>query len=98
MTITIFVGAVLKAVALAAQAVQLGESEVVVPGGMESMSNCPYLLPQALTGYRIGDGKLVDSMIAAGPRAASENFHMPLTAPLFPHKSATPHQAHTPSA
>src|ERR1700736_3617863 len=59
MTINKVCGSGLKAVALAAQAVQLGESEVVVAGGMESMSNCPYLLPQARTGYRIGDGKLI---------------------------------------
>src|SRR5258708_5135179 len=66
MTINKVCGSGLKAVALAAQAVQLGESEIVVAGGMESMSNCPYLLPQARTGYRIGDGKLVDSMISDG--------------------------------
>jgi len=55
MTINKVCGSGLKAVALAAQAVQLGESEIVVAGGMESMSNCPYLLPQARTGYRLGD-------------------------------------------
>ena len=60
LTINKVCGSGLKAVALAAQAVQLGESEILVAGGMESMSNCPYLLPQARTGYRIGDGKLVD--------------------------------------
>jgi acetyl-CoA C-acetyltransferase len=58
MTINKVCGSGLKAVALAAQAVQLGESEIVVAGGMESMSNCPYLLPQARTGYRLGDGKI----------------------------------------
>src|SRR5260370_32426598 len=66
MTINKVCGSGLKAVALAAQAVQLGESEIVVAGGMESMSNCPYLLPQARTGYRLGDGKIVDSMIHDG--------------------------------
>src|SRR3974390_1548014 len=76
MTINKVCGSGLKAVALAAQAVQLGESEIVVAGGMESMSNCPYLLPQARTGYRLGDGKLVDSMIADGLWDAYENFHM----------------------
>src|SRR6266704_939476 len=60
MTINKVCGSGLKAVALASQAVQLGESEIVVAGGMESMSNCPYLLPHARTGYRIGDGELVD--------------------------------------
>src|SRR5437660_8549924 len=63
LTINKVCGSGLKAVALAAQAVQLGESEVVVAGGMESMTNAPYLLPQARSGYRLGDGKLIDSMI-----------------------------------
>src|SRR5258706_2635786 len=76
MTINKVCGSGLKAVALAAQAVQLGESEIVVAGGMESMSNCPYLLPQARTGYRLGDGKLVDSMILDGLGDAYENFYM----------------------
>src|ERR1700747_882728 len=75
MTINKVCGSGLKAVALAAQAVTLGESEIVVAGGMESMSNCPYLLPQARTGYRLGDGKLVDSMIWDGLWDAYENFH-----------------------
>src|SRR5260370_37685103 len=57
MTINKVCGSGLKAVALAAHAVQLGESEIVVAGGMESMSNCPYLLPQARTGFRVGVSK-----------------------------------------
>src|SRR5256885_3037717 len=79
MTINKVCGSGLKAVALAAQAVQLGESEIVVAGGMESMSNCPYLLPQARTGYRLGDAKIVDSMIHDGLWDAYENFHMGMT-------------------
>jgi len=86
MTINKVCGSGLKAVALAAQAVQLGESEIVVAGGMESMSNCPYLLPQARMGYRIGDGKLVDSMIADGLWDAYENFHMGVTGELVAEK------------
>src|SRR6266705_2151829 len=86
MTINKVCGSGLKAVALAAQAVQLGESEIVVAGGMESMSNCPYLLPQARTGYRIGDGKLVDSMINDGLSDAYENFHMGMTDELVAEK------------
>src|SRR6266516_1838762 len=86
MTINKVCGSGLKAVALAAQAVQLGESEIVVAGGMESMSNCPYLLPQARTGYRIGDGKLVDSMINDGLWDAYENFHMGMTGELVAEK------------
>src|SRR5467141_372831 len=86
MTINKVCGSGLKAVALAAQAVRLGESEIVVAGGMESMSNCPYLLPQARTGYRIGDGKLVDSMINDGLWDAYENFHMGMTGELVAEK------------
>src|SRR5271169_2529819 len=82
LTINKVCGSGLKAVALAAQAVQLGESKVVVAGGMESMSNCPYMLPQARTGYRIGDQKVVDSMIADGLWDAYEDFHMGLTGEL----------------
>ena len=78
----------MKAVALAAQTVQLGESEIVVAGGMESMSNCPYLLPHARTGYRIGDQKVVDSMIWDGLWDAYENFHMGMTGELVAEKYA----------
>jgi acetyl-CoA C-acetyltransferase len=86
MTINKVCGSGLKAVALAAQAVQLGESEIVVAGGMESMTNCPYLLPQARSGYRIGDGKIVDSMIHDGLWDAYENFHMGMTGELVAEK------------
>jgi acetyl-CoA C-acetyltransferase len=86
MTINKVCGSGLKAVALAAQAVILGESEIVVAGGMESMSNCPYLLMQARTGYRIGDGKLIDSMINDGLWDAYENFHMGMTGELVAEK------------
>src|SRR5260370_19955832 len=86
MTINKVCGSGLKAIALAAQAVQLGESEIVVAGGMESMSNCPYLLPQARTGFRIGDAKVVDSMIADGLWDAYENFHMGMTGELVAEK------------
>jgi acetyl-CoA C-acetyltransferase len=86
LTINKVCGSGLKAVALAAQAVQLGESETVVAGGMESMSNCPYLLPQARTGYRLGDGKLVDSMIHDGLWDKYEDFHMGMTGELVADK------------
>ena len=82
LTINKVCGSGLKAVALAAQAVTLGESEIVVAGGMESMSNCPYLLPQARSGYRIGDGVVVDSMVHDGLWDAYENFHMGMTGEL----------------
>ncbi|MBZ5541777.1 MAG: acetyl-CoA C-acetyltransferase [Acidobacteriia bacterium] len=86
MTINKVCGSGLKAVALAAQAVQTGESELLVAGGMESMSNCPYLLPQARTGYRLGDGKIIDSMINDGLWDAYENFHMGMTGELVAEK------------
>src|SRR3954465_13494954 len=63
MTINKVCGSGLKAVALAAQAIMTGDSSIVTAGGMESMSNTPYLLPKARDGYRLGDGTLVDSMI-----------------------------------
>jgi acetyl-CoA C-acetyltransferase len=53
-------GSGLKAVMMAAQAVKLGDSEMVVAGGMESMSNAPYLIPKAREGYRLGNGELID--------------------------------------
>ena len=86
MTINKVCGSGLKAVALAAQGVQLGEAEIVVAGGMESMSNCPYLLPQARTGYRLGNGQIVDSMIHDGLWDAYENFHMGMTGELVAEK------------
>jgi acetyl-CoA C-acetyltransferase len=86
MTVNKVCGSGLKAVALAAQAVTLGESEIVVAGGMESMSNCPYLLPQARTGYRIGDGVVVDSMVHDGLWDAYEDFHMGMTGELVAEK------------
>jgi acetyl-CoA C-acetyltransferase len=86
MTINKVCGSGLKSVALAAQAVQTGESEIVVAGGMESMSNCPYLLPNARIGYRIGDQKVVDSMIHDGLWDAYEGFHMGMTGELVAEK------------
>jgi acetyl-CoA C-acetyltransferase len=86
LTINKVCGSGLKAVGLAAQGVQLGENEIIVAGGMESMSNCPYLLPQARTGYRIGDHKAVDSMINDGLWDAYENFHMGNTGELVAEK------------
>lgn len=69
-------GSGLKAVMMAAQAVQLGDAEIVVAGGMESMTNAPYLLPKAREGYRLGNGEIVDAMIHDGLWCAFENYHM----------------------
>jgi acetyl-CoA C-acetyltransferase len=75
-TVNMICGSGLKAVALAAQAVMSGNSQVVVAGGMESMSNAPYLLPKARDGYRMGHGTLIDSMIHDGLWDSFNGFHM----------------------
>lgn len=80
MTINKVCGSGLKAVMLAAQAVMLGDAEVVVAGGMESMSRAPYLLERARTGYRLGHGELIDSMIRDGLWCAFNDYHMGITA------------------
>ncbi|HEV2500772.1 MAG TPA: acetyl-CoA C-acetyltransferase [Terriglobia bacterium] len=86
MTINKVCGSGLKAVALAAQAVETGNSEIVVAGGMESMTNAPYLLPDLRQGHRIGDAKLVDSMVHDGLWDVYEDFHMGMTAELVAEK------------
>jgi len=82
-TINQVCGSGLKAVALAAQAIETGNAEVVVAGGMESMTNAPYLLPQARAGYRMGNGSLVDSMIWDGLWEAYNGFHMGVGAEMI---------------
>jgi acetyl-CoA C-acetyltransferase len=86
MTINKVCGSGLKAVALASQAVQLGESDVVVAGGMESMSNCPYLLKGARSGFRLGNQEIFDSMITDGLWDVYENYHMGVTGELVAEK------------
>src|SRR5271165_4446464 len=80
MTINKVCGSGLKAVALGQQAIQTGNSDIVVAGGMESMTNAPYLLPQARKGYRLGDGKLIDSMVHDGLWDVYNHYHMGHTA------------------
>jgi len=79
LTINKVCGSGLKAVALAAQAVQTGNAEIVVAGGMESMSNAPYLLPQARQGFRLGNATAVDSMIHDGLWDVYNDYHMGIT-------------------
>ncbi|MGA9308439.1 MAG: acetyl-CoA C-acetyltransferase [Candidatus Sulfotelmatobacter sp.] len=79
MTINKVCGSGLKAVALAAQAVQTGNSSIVVAGGMESMTNAPYLLPQARKGYRLGNGQVIDSMVHDGLWDIYNDYHMGIT-------------------
>jgi acetyl-CoA C-acetyltransferase len=79
LTINKVCGSGLKAVMLAAQGIATGDADVVVAGGMESMSNCPYLLPKAREGLRLGHGQLLDSMIWDGLWDAYEDYHMGCT-------------------
>jgi acetyl-CoA C-acetyltransferase len=90
LTVNKVCGSGLKAVMLAAQAIRLGEAEVVVAGGMESMTNAPYLLPKARDGYRMGHGALVDSMIKDGLWDVYNDFHMGAAAELCAKKFAIP--------
>jgi acetyl-CoA C-acetyltransferase len=73
-------GSGLKAVTLAAQAIAAGDADLVVAGGMESMSRAPYLLKEARWGYRLGNGELVDSMLSEGLTCAMASCHMGITA------------------
>jgi acetyl-CoA C-acetyltransferase len=76
LTVNKVCGSGLKAVMLAAQSVALGDNEIIVAGGMESMSNAPYLLTKARDGYRMGDGEIIDSMVRDGLWCAFDNWHM----------------------
>jgi acetyl-CoA C-acetyltransferase len=80
MTINKVCGSGLKAVMLAAQAIQLGDADIVIAGGMESMSRAPYLLEKARFGYRMGDGQLIDEMQRDGLIDAFSAVHMGITA------------------
>jgi acetyl-CoA C-acetyltransferase len=86
MTVNKVCGSGLKAVMLAAQAIRAGDADIIVAGGMESMSNAPYFLPKARTGYRLGHGELVDGMIHDGLWDSFNNFHMGVAAELIAKK------------
>ncbi len=86
MTVNKVCGSGLKSVALAAQAIATENAEVVLAGGMESMTNSPYLLPKAREGLRLGHGQILDSMITDGLWDAYEDFHMGMTAELVAEK------------
>ncbi len=86
LTVNMVCGSGLRAVALASQAVQLGDSEVVVAGGMESMSNIPYAMPGARDGYRMGNQTVTDLMIHDGLWCPFENWHMGNTGELVAEK------------
>jgi acetyl-CoA C-acetyltransferase len=82
LTVNKVCGSGLKAVMLAAQAIQAGDADVVVAGGMECMSRAPYYLDQARTGYRLWDGKLVDGMVRDGLWDVVNDYHMGFTAEI----------------
>lgn len=80
MTINKVCGSGLKTVELAAQAIMLGEADVILAGGAENMSLAPYILPKARWGYRMGDGAIVDTMVSDGLTDIFNNYHMGITA------------------
>jgi len=79
-------GSSLKAVILAAQAIRCDDAEIVVAGGMESMTNCPYILDKARFGYRLFDGKIIDSMVNDGLWDVYNKFHMGMTGEIVAEK------------
>ncbi|HEX9132107.1 MAG TPA: acetyl-CoA C-acetyltransferase [Ktedonobacteraceae bacterium] len=81
-------GSGLKAVMLAAQAIRAGDAQAFVAGGMESMSNSPYLLTKMRTGYRMGSGELIDAVVRDGLWCAFENIHMGNEAEIIAEKFA----------
>ncbi|MSP77947.1 MAG: acetyl-CoA C-acetyltransferase [Dehalococcoidia bacterium] len=72
-------GSSIKTVALAAQAIRVGDADIIVAGGMESMSNAPYLLSKARYGYRLGHGELLDSILSDGLTCSIAHCHMGIT-------------------
>jgi len=92
LTINMVCGSGLKAVALAAQAILTSTANIVVAGGMESMTNAPYLLPQARKGFRMGDAKAIDSMIKDGLWCALDDRHMGLTGEFVAEKHSITRQ------
>jgi len=92
MTINKVCGSGLKSVGLAAQAVQTGNAELVVAGGMESMTNAPYLLPQARKGYRLGNAQIIDSVVHDGLWEIYNNYHMGQTAENVADKYKVPRE------
>ena len=79
-------GSSLKAVVLAAQAIKLGDSDCIVAGGMESMTNCPYFLDKARFGFRMFDGKIKDCMVNDGLWDVYNNYHMGNTGEVIAEK------------
>src|SRR5205823_15071048 len=92
MTINKVCGSGLKAVGQAALEIQTGDVEIVVAGGMESMTNTPYVLPQLRRGQRLGHGRVLDAMLVYGLWDAFEDFHMGMTAELVAERYKIPRE------
>lgn len=92
-TINKVCGSGLKSVMLGALTILTGEADIVVAGGMESMSNAPYILDKARTGYRMGDGKIVDSMVKDGLWDVYNDYHMGSAAELCSRECHIPREA-----
>ncbi len=86
LTVNKVCGSGLKAITVGANSIKVGETDFIIAGGMESMSLCPYFLPKARSGYRMGDGKIVDMMIFDGLWDPYEDFHMLMTGGLIAEK------------
>lgn len=86
LTVNKVCGSGLRAIMLAAQTIKAGDTKLTIAGGMESMSNCPYLLDKARTGYRLGNGVLIDSMVHDGLWDIYNDYHMGITAELVAEK------------
>ena len=92
MTVNKVCGSGLKAVGLAAHSVKTGDSSIVVAGGMESMTNAPYLLPQARKGYHLGNAQIIDSMVHDGLWDIYNNYHMGITGENVAEKYGIPRE------
>ena len=93
MTVNKVCGSGLRTVAMAAQVIAADDADIIVAGGMESMSNAPYALDKARTGYRMGDGKILDIMIKDGLWCAFNDYHMGITAENVAEKYGITRQA-----
>lgn len=91
-TINKVCGSGLQAVALAAQAIKAGDADIIVAGGMENMNLAPYLLQQARTGYRLGNGELVDAAVHDGLWCPFENWHMGMAAEFIAEQAGVTRQ------
>ena len=86
LTVNKVCGSGMKSIMIAATNIKAGEYNAAVAGGMESMTNAPYLLPQGRVGYRLGDGKVVDSMVLDGLWDVYNNYHMGMTGEVIAEK------------